>query len=187
VPPKPFAQQHSNPKRYAGSSDNDTLVNHEEDALPLHDLQGNSMEKAHYPHNANGTERREALHIPGDMSLNRPGHFKRLDSEAKIGGGHGQEEVEDRICDRSELLFAGVLFFSTVDVLGNWVEGSDKSRHLRHLFLLPRNDSSRQFAMISQGFWLLPSRWSSIASPGEVLLVVMDKGSFQYCEHLFHI
>jgi hypothetical protein len=37
------------------------------------------------------------LHIHGDLSTNRPGHFKRWDSEARIGGGHGVEEVEDRI------------------------------------------------------------------------------------------
>lgn len=50
-----------------------------------------------YPRYDNGRERREALHIAGDLSTNRPGHFKRLDSEARIGGGHGVEEVEDRI------------------------------------------------------------------------------------------
>ena len=37
------------------------------------------------------------LHIHGDLSTNRPGHLKRWDSEARIGGGHGVEEVEDRI------------------------------------------------------------------------------------------
>jgi len=37
------------------------------------------------------------MHIRGDLSTNRPGHFKRLDSEAKVGGGNGFEEMEDRI------------------------------------------------------------------------------------------
>lgn len=51
-----------------------------------------------------GTERRDALHIPDDFSTYRSGHFKRLDSEAKIEGGLEAEEVEDRIRD------VGVLF-----------------------------------------------------------------------------
>ena len=37
------------------------------------------------------------LQIHGDLSTSRPGHFKRWDSEARIGGGHGVEEIEDRI------------------------------------------------------------------------------------------
>ena len=37
------------------------------------------------------------LHLHGDLSTSRPGHFKRWDSEARIGGGHGVEEIEDRI------------------------------------------------------------------------------------------
>ena len=57
------------------------------------------VERAHYPRDGSGRERREdrALHVPGDLSLNRPGRFKRLDSEAKIGGGHGAEDVDYRI------------------------------------------------------------------------------------------
>jgi len=43
------------------------------------------------------TEFKPGLHIHGDLSTSRPGHFKRWDSEARIGGGHGVEEVEDRI------------------------------------------------------------------------------------------
>ena len=53
--------------------------------------------KGAYPTDGQGRERRIGLHIPGDLSTNRPGHFKRLDSEARVGGGHGAEEVEDRI------------------------------------------------------------------------------------------
>ena len=54
-------------------------------------------EKEHYPRDGKGNERRVGLHLPGDLSTNRPGRFKRLDSEAKVGGGAGMEEVEDRI------------------------------------------------------------------------------------------
>jgi len=50
-----------------------------------------------YPIHDDGAKRRATLHIRGDLSTNRPGHFKRLDSEAKVGGGYGFEEVEDRI------------------------------------------------------------------------------------------
>lgn len=87
-----------------------TTATHEENILPLQNFDPSvraSIERyprededygrAHYPRDEHGNERRYALHIPGDMSTNRPGHFKRLDSEAKIGGGHGAEEVEDRI------------------------------------------------------------------------------------------
>ena len=55
------------------------------------------QEQEHYPRDQFGNERKNGLHIPGDMSTRRPGHFKRLDSEAKVGGGLGAEEVEDRI------------------------------------------------------------------------------------------
>ncbi|KAI4176176.1 MAG: hypothetical protein LQ343_001220 [Gyalolechia ehrenbergii] len=55
------------------------------------------QEPSHYPRDEFGNERREALHIPGDLSTHRPGHLKRIDSEAKIGGGLGAEEVEERI------------------------------------------------------------------------------------------
>ena len=37
------------------------------------------------------------LHLHGDLSTSRPGHSKRWNSEARIGGGHGVEEIEDRI------------------------------------------------------------------------------------------
>ena len=57
------------------------------------------MEWAHYPQDSRRRERREdqALHVPGDMSVNRPGRLKRLDSEAKVGGGLGEEEVDYRL------------------------------------------------------------------------------------------
>jgi len=84
-----------------------TTVQHEEDILPLQDFDpsfranlekytgGNANER--YPTSDDGAERTARMHIRGDLSTNRPGHFKRLDSEAKVGGGHGFEEVEDRI------------------------------------------------------------------------------------------
>ena len=57
------------------------------------------MEWAHSPHDNCERERREdqALHIPGDMSVNRLGRLKRLDSDAKVGGGLGEEEVDYRL------------------------------------------------------------------------------------------
>ena len=33
------------------------------------------------------------LHIHGVSSTNRPGHLKRWDSEARIGGGRGSEDI----------------------------------------------------------------------------------------------
>lgn len=42
-------------------------------------------------------EFKPGLHLHGDLSTSRPGHLKRWDSEARIGGGHGVEEIEDRI------------------------------------------------------------------------------------------
>ena len=79
-----------------------------EDFLPLQNLDPSiradmehyppgDEEPEHYPRDEFGNERREGLHIPGDISTHRPGHLKRLDSEAKVGGGLGAEEVEDRI------------------------------------------------------------------------------------------
>lgn len=74
------------------------------DNIPIRMVIGKSTEeyrggarKAAYSKDEQGRERRVDLHIPGVMSTNRPGHFKRLDSEARIGDGHGAEEVEDRI------------------------------------------------------------------------------------------
>ena len=79
-----------------------------EDFLPLQNLDpsiranmehylSEGQEQEHYPKDQSGNERKAGLHIPGDISTHRPGHFKRLDSEAKVGGGLGAEEIEDRI------------------------------------------------------------------------------------------
>ena len=40
---------------------------------------------------------RSDLHLPGDLSTHRPGYFKRLDSEAEIGGRRGVQETEARL------------------------------------------------------------------------------------------
>lgn len=93
-----------------------TNVTHDDDILPLQNfdpsiraeiehyprgdepgIEQTEREKEHYPRDSKGNERRVGLHLPGDLSTNRPGRFKRLDSEAKVGGGLGVEEVEDRI------------------------------------------------------------------------------------------
>lgn len=55
------------------------------------------QEKEHYHRDQFGNEREEGLHVPNDISTHRPGHFQRLDLEAKIGGGLGAEKVEDRV------------------------------------------------------------------------------------------
>ena len=84
-------------------------VTQDEDILPLqnfdpsiradieHYPRGDDETTEHYPRDSAGNERRMGLHLPGDLSTNRPGRLKRLDSEAKVGGGLGVEEVEDRI------------------------------------------------------------------------------------------
>ena len=54
-------------------------------------------EQEHYPKDQSSNERKIGLHIPGDLSTHRPGHLKRLGSEAKVGGGLRAEEIEDRI------------------------------------------------------------------------------------------
>ena len=82
----------------------------QEDFVPLQDLDpsvranmehypssDHDQEPEHYPRDQFGNERKAALHLPGDLSTHRPGHFKRIDSEAKVGGGLGAEEIEDRI------------------------------------------------------------------------------------------
>ena len=87
-----------------------TNITQDEDILPLQNFDpsiradiehyprgDDNQQTQHYPRDSNGNERRMGLHLPGDLSTNRPGHFKRLDSEAKVGGGVGAEEVEDRI------------------------------------------------------------------------------------------
>ena len=79
-----------------------------DDFLPLQDFTASTEsdnglysqeheQRQHFPRDEFGNERKDGLHIPGDMSTHRPGHFKRLDSEAKIGGEYGAEEVEERI------------------------------------------------------------------------------------------
>lgn len=105
TPPKPSAFLKGSKKQ---TTDVSPTLTHEEDILPLQNLDpsiraeiedypSGDQEQGHYPRDQFGNERRKGLHIPGDMSTHRPGHFKRLDSEAKIGGGLGAEEVEDRI------------------------------------------------------------------------------------------
>lgn len=112
--PKPSASDPSKGSRGNKHNTEDsmatTTTTQEEDILPLHNFEPSiradienyprgdeTEERQHYPRDSNGNERRTGLHIPGDLSTNRPGHFKRLDSEAKVGGGLGAEEVEDRI------------------------------------------------------------------------------------------
>ena len=78
-----------------------------EDFLPLQDFDpsiradmehypAGDQDHEHYPRDQHGNERKDGLHILGDLSTHRPGHFKRLDSEAKVGAGLGAEEVEER-------------------------------------------------------------------------------------------
>lgn len=111
TPPKPSAFFRKSARQSTTIS---TTKTREEDALPLQDFDASltsdssvranierypsgNYEHEHYPSDQYGNERREGLHIPGDISTHRPGHLKRLDSEAKIGGGHGAEEVEERL------------------------------------------------------------------------------------------
>ena len=70
----------------------ETKYQHDENEKEMQD-------QPRYPRDDRGFERREdvALRIPGDMSANRPGRMKRLDSEAKVGGGYGDEEVDYRL------------------------------------------------------------------------------------------
>ena len=104
TPPKPSAFLEPSKKRTTDIS----TINTREDFLPLQSFDpsiranmehypSGSQEWEHYPQDQFGNERKDALHIPGDLSTHRPGHLKRLDSEAKVGGGLGAEEVEDRI------------------------------------------------------------------------------------------
>ena len=78
----------------------------EEDLLPLQNFEaagesGNSEReiKQHTQQSktSEGTDFKPGLHIHGNLSTSRPGHPKKWDSETRIGGGHGVEEVEDRI------------------------------------------------------------------------------------------
>ena len=105
TPPKPSSLFRTSRKGTTGIS---TKTSVGEDFLPLQGLDRSmrtntershpsNAEQAHYPKDPFGNERREALHIPGDISTHRPGHLKRLDSEAKVGGGFGAEEAEERV------------------------------------------------------------------------------------------
>ena len=75
----------------------------DEDFLPLQNFGGTAgarNEERRQPQENRKDHKpgfKPGLHIHGDLSVNRPGHLKRWDSEAKIGDGHGVEEVEDRI------------------------------------------------------------------------------------------
>lgn len=78
----------------------------EEDKLPLQKLEyasaTNNVElempkQGHERETSSSPRFKPGLHLDGDLSTNRPGHFKRWDSEARIGNGHGVEEIEDRI------------------------------------------------------------------------------------------
>ena len=91
-------------KTYGAKGDESMLQ--EEDMLPLQNFEGagrsENVEREVKQHSkeretSETLEFKPGLHIPGDLSTSRPGHFKRWDSEARIGGGHGVEEIEDRI------------------------------------------------------------------------------------------
>ena len=78
----------------------------DEDFLPLQNFEGTAgapnvepevRRQAQENRKDQNPRFKPGLHIHGDLSTNRPGHLKRWDSEARIGDGHGVEEVEDRI------------------------------------------------------------------------------------------
>lgn len=78
----------------------------EEDMLPLQTLEGAGesenleqevKQRAQEGKTSESPLFKPGLHLHGDLSTSRPGHFKRWDSEARIGDGHGVEEIEDRI------------------------------------------------------------------------------------------
>ncbi|KAL8819716.1 MAG: hypothetical protein Q9223_001904 [Gallowayella weberi] len=94
------------PTGYEHTTDHDRSSTRTEDILPLQNFDGvgdarNIEREVHrdkYPRDLNNElDFKPGLHIHGDLSTSRPGHFKRWDSEAQIGGGHGVEEIEDRI------------------------------------------------------------------------------------------
>ena len=111
--PKPSASDPSKGSRGKNKTENSvtaTTATQDEDILPLQNFEPSiradiehyprgdeTEEREDYPKDSEGNEKRMGLHIPGDLSTHRPGHLKRLDSEAKVGGGLGAEEVEDRI------------------------------------------------------------------------------------------
>lgn len=78
----------------------------EEDKLPIQKSEGavgsdnvklKVSNQGHKSETTGSPTFKPGLHLHGDLSTNRPGHFKRWDSEARIGNGHGVEEIEDRI------------------------------------------------------------------------------------------
>ena len=71
----------------------------EEDLLPLQNLEGagGSENIEREVKQRESPDFKPSLHIHGDLSTGRSVHFKRWDSEARIGGVHGVEEIEDRI------------------------------------------------------------------------------------------
>lgn len=103
TPPKDPASGKRTPsfKKQDSLTDDDSGIVLETMDLPLQHppASARTSQEARYPRDENGLERKEnvAPHVPGDLSLIRPGRFKRLDSEAKIGGGHGTEEVNYRL------------------------------------------------------------------------------------------
>ena len=115
IPPKPSAfirSLRSQSKTMFSTRDTGTSTRYtgDDDVLVLQDLGPSNrngtkaenfptknQEQKHYPREKLSNERQQPLHITGDISTRRPGHFKRLDSEAKVGGGFGAEEVEERI------------------------------------------------------------------------------------------
>lgn len=68
-----------------------------DDFLPLQNFEGTVERDSVLKDRDTSEAFKPGLHIHGDLSTNRPGHLKRWDSEARIGEGHGMEEVGDRI------------------------------------------------------------------------------------------
>ena len=85
------------PKTYSGSSDCSSTPREDEFILPLQNFEGTVVRGGAQKKEGVSEVFKPGLHIHGDLSTSRPGHLKRWDSEARIGGGHGLEEVEDRI------------------------------------------------------------------------------------------
>ena len=92
------------PQTYSANFDESKI--REEDLLPLQNVEGaggsENIEREVKQHTqerrtSESLDLKPGLHIHGDLSTSRLGHFKRWDSEARIGGGHGVEEIEDRI------------------------------------------------------------------------------------------
>ncbi|KAL8719662.1 MAG: hypothetical protein Q9225_003359 [Loekoesia sp. 1 TL-2023] len=80
----------------SGNSSDESTVR-TEDALPIQNFDGSVARDSVGKEGDISETFKPGLHIHGDLSTNPPFHLKRWDSEARIGGGHGVEEVEDRI------------------------------------------------------------------------------------------